>query len=177
MDPNYGEWNFSEIKIAKALIASHNAKSSYSSDMNNKQTDIIDMLQARFPTKEKHKVTKLYVDLMLEKMQMILSGNQHATMGKKLVNDKFGMSIEDPAIDFMGGDLVEKRTAKRKAREDMNTHLDSQKERRYRRFWTIDEHRLMISLFHTCICFALFISFVLFWKRFSHFHAHYCYIH
>ena len=70
MDPNYGEWNASEIETVKALIASHSAKSTFVNDINNKQSDIVDVLQARFPTKEKHKVTKLYADLMVEKMQI-----------------------------------------------------------------------------------------------------------
>jgi hypothetical protein len=60
MDPNYGDWNASEIKTVKALIASHSAMSTYANDINNKQIDIVDVFQARFPTKEKHKVTNLY---------------------------------------------------------------------------------------------------------------------
>ncbi|XP_066373295.1 uncharacterized protein [Miscanthus floridulus] len=121
MDPNYGEWNAFEIKMVNDLIASHSAKSAYANDINNKQIDIVDVLQARFPTKEKHNVTNLYADLMVEKTHMMLSGNQHATAGSKLVNDKFGMPVEHPTMDVLGGDLVE--------------------ERQRRRFWTTDEHR------------------------------------
>jgi hypothetical protein len=141
MDPNYVEWNASEIKMTKALIASHSAKSTYSSDINNKQTEIVDVLQARFPTKEKHKATNLYADLMVEKMHMMLSGNRHATAGSKLVNDKFGMPVEDLTMDVLGGDLVEERKAKRKAGEDSHSQLDPQKERQRQRFWTMDEHK------------------------------------
>jgi hypothetical protein len=67
--------------MVKALIASQSAKSTYVNDINNKQSDIVDVLQARFPTKEKHKVTYLYADLMVEKMHVMLRGNQHATAG------------------------------------------------------------------------------------------------
>jgi len=141
MDHNYGEWNASEIKTVKALIASHGAKSTYANDINNKQSDIVDVLQARFPTKEKHKVTNLYADLMVEKMHMMLSGNQHATASSKLVNDKFGIKVEDPAMDVLGGDLLEGRKAKRKAGEDPHSQPNPQKERQRRRFWTMDEHK------------------------------------
>jgi len=53
----------------------HSAKSTYANDINNKKTNIVDVLQARFLTKEKHKVTNLYIDVMVEKMHMMLSGN------------------------------------------------------------------------------------------------------
>ena len=70
----------------------------------------MDVLQARFPTKEKHKqVTNLYADLMVEKMHVMLSGNQNGTTGSKLVNDKFGMLVEHPTMDILGGDLVERK--------------------------------------------------------------------
>ena len=100
----------------------------------------MDVLQARFPTKEKHKVTNLYADLMVEKMHMMLSGNQHATASSKLVNDKFGIKVEDPAMDVLG-DLVEGRKAKRKVGEDPHSQPNPQKERQRRRFWTMDEHK------------------------------------
>jgi hypothetical protein len=149
MDPNYGDGNASEIKTVKALIASHSAMSTYANDINNKQIDIVDVLLARFPTKEKHKVTDLYADLMVEKMHMMLSGNQHATAGSKLVNDKFGMPVEHPTLDVLGGDLVEERKAKRKPGEYPHSQPDPQKERQRQRFWTADEHRFKISLSHT----------------------------
>jgi hypothetical protein len=105
MDPIYGKWNASEIKVVKALNTSHSAKSTYAYDINNKKIDIVDVLQARFPTKEKHKVTNLYANLMVEKMHMMLSSNQHATVGGKLVNDMFGMLVEYPTMDVLGGNL------------------------------------------------------------------------
>jgi len=168
MDPNYGEWNASEIETVKALIASHSAKSTFVNDINNKQSDIVDVLQERFPTKEKHKVTNLYGDLMVEKMHVMLSGNQNGTTGSKLVNDKFGMLVEHPTMDILGGDLVEERKAKRKVGEDLHSQPDPQKERQRRRFWTTEEHRLMISLSHILMTFDPFISFFLFWECLSH---------
>jgi hypothetical protein len=168
MDPNYGEWNASKIKMVKDLIASHSAKSTYANNINNKQIDIVDVLQARFPTKEKHKVTNLYADLMVEKMHMMLSSNQHATAGSKLVNDKFGMPVEHPTMDVLGGDLMEERKAKRKVGEDLHSQPDPQMERQRRRSWTIDEHRLMISLSHILMSFDPFISFFLVWECLSH---------
>jgi hypothetical protein len=159
MDPNYGEWNASEIKMVKALIACHSANAN---DLNNKQIDIVDVLQARFPTKEKHKVTNLYADLMVEKMHMMLSGDQHATIGSKLVNDKFGMPVDH--MDVLGGNFVEER----KAREDPHSQPDPQMKRQRRRFWTTDEHRLMISLSHILMSFDPFISFFLLWECLSH---------
>ena len=72
---------------------------------------------------------------------MLLSGNQQATAGSKLVNDKFGMLVDDPTMDVLGGDLVEGRKAKRKAGEDPHSQPNPQKERQRRRFWTMDEHK------------------------------------
>ncbi|XP_066373333.1 uncharacterized protein [Miscanthus floridulus] len=66
MDPNFGEWNAYEIMMAKDLIASHNSNNNYAYKMYKKHTDIVDVLQARFPTKGKHQVINLYVDLMVE---------------------------------------------------------------------------------------------------------------
>jgi hypothetical protein len=78
---------------------------------------------------------------MVEKMHMMLSGNQHATTGSKLVNDKFGMPMEDPTMDVLGGDLVEEWKAKRKAGEDPHSQPNPQKERQRWRFWTMDKHK------------------------------------
>jgi len=72
---------------------------------------------------------------------MLLSGNQQATAGSKLVNDKFGMLVDDPTMDVLGGDLVEGRKAKRKAGEDPHSQPNPQKERQHRKFWTMDEHK------------------------------------
>ena len=72
---------------------------------------------------------------------MLLSGNQQATAGSKLVNDKFGMLVDDPTMDVLGGDLVEGRKAKKKAGEDPHSQPNPQKERQHRKFWTMDEHK------------------------------------
>jgi hypothetical protein len=105
---------------------------------------------------------------MVEKMHMMLSGNQHATAGSNLVNDKSGMPVEHPTMDVLGGDLMDERKAKRKVGEDLHSQPDPQKERQRRRSWTTDEHRLMISLSHILMSFDPFIYFFLFWECLSH---------
>ena len=75
MDPNSGEWNAYEIMMAKDLIASHNSNNNYAYKMYKKHTDIVDVLQARFPTKGKHQVINLYVDIMVEMLQTMLSND------------------------------------------------------------------------------------------------------
>jgi hypothetical protein len=58
MDPKFkGEWSASEIKMVKSLIAKDNANNNGACDMNKKHNQIVDELQAMFPSKEKHQVT------------------------------------------------------------------------------------------------------------------------
>jgi len=55
MDPNFnGVWSASEIDMVKLFIASHNTYNTYTNDTNNKHNDIVDELQARFPSKERN---------------------------------------------------------------------------------------------------------------------------
>ena len=55
MDPKFnGEWSASEIKMVKSLIARDNTNNNYASDMSKKHNQIMDELQAMFPSKEKH---------------------------------------------------------------------------------------------------------------------------
>ena len=91
MDPKFkGEWSASEIKIVKSLIARDNANNNYASDMNKKHNQIVDELQAMFPSKEKHQVTNLYIDVMVEMVQTLQSGNQHVEASSNLINQPFG---------------------------------------------------------------------------------------
>ena len=62
MDPikSNGEWSASEIQIVKSLIARYNANNSYVGDMNKKNNDIVNEIQAMFPLKAKHQVIRLY---------------------------------------------------------------------------------------------------------------------
>ncbi|CAN6283823.1 unnamed protein product [Urochloa humidicola] len=84
MDPRFGkEWSASEIQTVKSLIAGHNNNKNYTSNMTKRHTDIIDELQTMFPLKEKHQVTNLYIELMVEMMQPMQSGNQHATASNR----------------------------------------------------------------------------------------------
>jgi hypothetical protein len=75
MDPKFkGEWSAFEIEMVKSLIAKDNANSNGASDMNKKHNQIVDELQAMFPSKEKHQVTNLYVDVFFcESTCMLLS--------------------------------------------------------------------------------------------------------
>lgn len=148
MDPNSGEWNASEIMMAKDLIASHNSNNNYAYNMYTKHTGIVDVLQARFPTKGKHQVINLYVDLMVEMLHTMLSNDQHATSSSSLVHENFEMPLNVPAMesmDMLGGYLVEESRAKRKAEGAPCRQLAPQTERQCPvKFWTKDEHRSII---------------------------------
>ena len=80
MDPRFnGEWSASEIQIVKSHIVGHNTNF-YANNMKKKHTDIVDELQAIFPLKEKHQVTNLYVELMIEMMQRMQSARVATSM-------------------------------------------------------------------------------------------------
>ena len=148
MDLNSGEWNASEIMMAKDLIASHNTNNNYAYNMYKKHTDnIVDVLQARFPTKGKHQVINLYVDLMVEMLQTMLSNDHHATSSSNLVHEESKMSLDVLAMesmDMLGGYPVESG-AKRKAEEAPCRQLaPPTKRQRPVKFWTKEEHRSII---------------------------------
>ena len=54
-----GVWSPYEIETMKSLIRRH----------NNSNKDIVDVLQEHFSYKEKHEVTDMYVDIVVEMMQ------------------------------------------------------------------------------------------------------------
>ena len=141
MDPKFkGEWCASEIKMVKSLVARDNA--------NNKHNQIVDELQAMFPCKEKHQVTSLYIDVMVEMMQTLQSGNQQVEASSNLMNQPFGLFVGDPSMGnmeaFDGYQKVEMfgtRNVKETPWRKPTPWKDSE---HTRRFWTTDEHRLVI---------------------------------
>ena len=171
MDPRFnGEWSASEIQIVKSHIVGHNTNF-YANNMKKKHTDIVDELQAIFPLKEKHQVTNLYVELMIEMMQ---SGNQHVTSNNLMV-DNFGMRLEDPSMgnmEVLSDPLAEEMEAMRKEVDVSQRQPTPQKEKQHAmRFWTKEEHRLWTfflslnpltytSVLDLLIRFALFCKYV-----------------
>ena len=172
MDPRFnGEWSASEIQIVKSHIVGHNTNF-YANNMKKKHTDIVDELQAIFPLKEKHQVTNLYVELMMEMMQ---SGNQHVVTSNNLMIGNFGMPLEDPSMgnmELLWDPLKEEMEAMSKGIEVPQREPTPRKEKQHAtRFWTKDEHRLLTfflslnpltytSVFDLLSRFALFCKYV-----------------
>ena len=172
MDPRFnGEWSASEIQIVKSHIVGHNTNF-YANNMKKKHTDIMDELQAIFPLKEKHQVTNLYVELMMEMMQ---SGNQHVVTSNNLMIGNFGMPLEDPSMgnmELLWDPLMEEMEAMSKGIEVPQREPTPRKEKQHAtRFWTKDEHRLLTfflslnpltytSVLDLLIRFALFCKYV-----------------
>ena len=172
MDPRFnGEWSASEIQIVKSHIVGHNTNF-YANNMKKKHTDIMDELQAIFPLKEKHQVTNLYVELMMEMMQ---SGNQHVVTSNNLMIGNFGMPLEDPSMgnmELLWDPLMEEMEAMSKGIEVPQREPTPRKEKQHAtRFWTKDEHRLLTfflslnpltytSVFDLLSRFALFCKYV-----------------
>ena len=102
MDPKFkGGWSASEIKMAKSLIARDNTNNNCASDMNKKHNQIVNELQAMLPSKEKHQVINLYVDVIVEMTQTLQSGNQHVEASSNLMNQPFGVFVGDPSMGNM----------------------------------------------------------------------------
>ena len=148
MDPKFkGEWSASETKMVKSLIARDITNNNYASDMNKKHNQIVDELQAIFPSKDKHQVTNLYVDVMVEMMQTLQSGNQQVEASSNLMNQPFGLFVGDPSMGnmeafdgYQKGEMFGMRNMETPRRKP-TPQKDSQ---HTRRFWTTDEHRLVI---------------------------------
>ncbi|CAN6305774.1 unnamed protein product [Urochloa humidicola] len=147
MDPRFREeWSASEIKTMKSLIARHNNNKNYTSNMTKTHTDIIDELQAMFPLKEKHQVTNLYIELMVEMMLPLQSGNQHAAASNNPMNENFGMLVEDPSteinMEVLYGSLMMDMGGMRKEVEAPKRHPTPEKQRQHTKIlWTKEEHR------------------------------------
>nr|CAB3463885.1 unnamed protein product [Digitaria exilis] len=141
MDPKVnGEWSDSEIRMAKSIIASHNANNIYANDMYKKHNHIVSDLRARFPRKTKHEVIKLYVDLVVKIIEPAQSGNQYVVT----FNDS---PVEDPTMNNINMlpayntnkepeviKMVEEVPQKKVTIPQKNVELNG-------RFWTTEEHR------------------------------------
>jgi hypothetical protein len=149
MDPKFkGEWSASEIKMVKSLIARDNANNNYASDMNKKHNQIVDELQAMFPSKEKHQVTNLYIDVMVEMVQTLQSGNQHVEASSNLMNQPFGVFVGDPSMGnikaFDGYKKVEMFSTRSVKETPWRKQTPRKETQHTGRFWTTYEHRLVI---------------------------------
>ncbi|PAN25147.1 hypothetical protein PAHAL_4G279300 [Panicum hallii] len=149
MDPSFnGEWSASEIETVKSHIAGNNTNT-YANNMNKKHTDIMDELQAIFPLKEKHQVTNLYVELMMEMMHRMQGGNQHVVTNNNIMIGNFGTPLEDPSMgnmEVLCDPLMEEMEAIRKGVEVPQRHPMPQKEKQHAvRFWTKEEHRKFLK--------------------------------
>ncbi|CAD6337028.1 unnamed protein product [Miscanthus lutarioriparius] len=126
-----GQWSASEIKIVKSLIARDNANNNGTSDMNKKHNQIVDELQAMFPSKEKH---------------------QHVEASSNLMNQPFGVFVGDPSMGnmkaFDGYQKVE-MFGTRNVKETPQRKPTPRKEIQHTgRFWTTDEHRQFLRGLH-----------------------------
>ena len=153
MDPKFnGEWSAFEIKMVKSLIASHNPNN-YADDTNRKHNSIVNQLQAWFPLKEKHQVIKLYVELVVEMtMQAGQIGNQSMVAINNLVNNNYGIAVEDPTMDNMDmsrASLTGKKLEATRMVEEVphqQVIIPQQERRQKGRLWTKLEHRLIFFL-------------------------------
>ncbi|CAN6198036.1 unnamed protein product [Urochloa humidicola] len=150
MDPRFnGEWSPSEIQMVKSLITRHHNNKNYTTNMTRRHTDIVDDLQATFPLKERHQVTNLYIELMVEMMLPMQSGNIHVThvaATNNPMNENFGMPVEDPAtkinMEVLYSSLMMDMGAMRVEVEAPKKHPTPRKQGQLtRRFWTKEEHR------------------------------------
>ncbi|KAJ1261481.1 hypothetical protein BS78_09G032800 [Paspalum vaginatum] len=108
-----GEWSAFEISVVKSIIASHNT-----TNLNEKHSDILDEIQARFPWKEQYQVINLYVELVEQMINMTPSGNQHVVVSNDHEMGNVGMLVPQRHV-----------VASRQERSPTG------------RFWTIEEHR------------------------------------
>ena len=103
MDPiNFnGEWSASEIQIVKSLIARYNANNSYVGDMNKKNNDIVNEIQAMFPLKAKHQVIRLYANLVVEMIQSGTGNNTYhfVEASENIMNNNYEIPVKDSAMN------------------------------------------------------------------------------
>jgi hypothetical protein len=154
-----GEWSPSDVALVKYLIINHNnnATSDDAGTLNNKHKNIVDILHAQFPWKERCQVTDLYVDVVVEVVQaQDKTVAPPAAGGIELVNDNFGVvppaPVEVvPAMDNLEAALlspVNEVDTGRQAQATRTTERQppwyphvSHHERQKGRFWTTEEHK------------------------------------
>jgi hypothetical protein len=122
----------------------------------------VNQLQAWFPMKEKHQEIKLYVELVVE---MTMLRNQSMVAINNLVNDNYGIPMEDPTMDNVDMSLAsltyKKPEAIRVVEEAPQQQvIIPQQERRHKRlFWITEEHMLIISRYKFILAHTLFSIF------------------
>ncbi|XP_039818745.1 uncharacterized protein LOC120681301 [Panicum virgatum] len=103
MDPiNFnGEWSASEIQIVRSLIARYNANNSYVGDMNKKNNDIVNEIQAMFPLKAKHQVIRLYANLVVEMIQSGTGNNTYhfVEASENIMNNNYEIPVKDSTMN------------------------------------------------------------------------------
>ncbi|CAD6342908.1 unnamed protein product [Miscanthus lutarioriparius] len=153
MDPKFkGEWSASKIKMVKSLIAWDNTNNNFASDMNKKHNQIVNELQAMLPSKEKHQVINLYVDVIVEMTQTLQSGNQHVEASSNLMNQPFGVFVGDLSMGnmeaFDGYQKVEMSNTRNVKETPWRKPTPRKESQHTRRFWTADEHRQFLRGLH-----------------------------
>jgi hypothetical protein len=106
--------------------------------------DIVDELQARFPSKERNQVIQLYVHLVVE-MNTMQSNNQQVLVSNALVNDNFGAPTEDTYMDnmdmFHGYILDDVEAMKMVEEPPHKLNIVPKKKRQHPVPWTHEEHK------------------------------------
>ncbi|KAK3146692.1 hypothetical protein QOZ80_3BG0270320 [Eleusine coracana subsp. coracana] len=110
-----GVWTRSEIKMMKSLIVRHNNSN------DDQKKDIVDVLQARFHYKEKHQVTDMYLDLVVEMMKLPQPQERSGNGGN------IDQTVENPTT----GNVVMAPVSQPRIRHEG-------------RYWTPQEHRLFL---------------------------------
>jgi hypothetical protein len=148
MDPKFNdEWSASGIRMVKSLIASHGANNNYANNTNKTHKAIMNKLQAWFPQKEKNQLIELYVELLVE---MLLPAESVVAVNN-LMNDNFGIPMEDPPMknmDMLLASYVTDKTPEAMGMVDEAPHqrrvLIARQEKQHNEgSWTIEEHWLV----------------------------------
>ncbi|RLM73919.1 myb-like protein H [Panicum miliaceum] len=138
MDPinSNGEWSAYEIKMVKSLITRCNANISYAGDMNKKHNDIVNELQAMFPLKAKHKVVRLYVDLVVEMTQSGTGNETYYSIEarRNVMNNNYEIPVKNTSMNTM------------RVAQDVPCGQPAPRVKRpLTGFWTMEEHRNEVS--------------------------------
>jgi hypothetical protein len=160
MDPMFNnEWSDTNISMVKSLIASQVANNSFANDTNNTHKAIMKELQAWFPQKEKGKLIELYVELLVEMMLPVQSGNHSIVATNNLANDNFGIPMEDPPMKNMDmllacylTDKMPKATGMVMEAPQRRVIALRQEKQHKEGPWTMEEHMLVLLVISRSSC-------------------------
>lgn len=164
MDPKFNdEWSASGIRMVKSLIASHGANNNYANNTNKTHKAIMNKLQAWFPQKEKNQLIELYVELLVE---MLLPAESVVAVNN-LMNDNFGIPMEDPPMknmDMLLASYVTDKTPEAMGMVDEAPHqrrvLIARQEKQHNEgSWTIEEHWLVFFDISQSLCIHIIFIF------------------